>query len=212
MAPVALTEAYVQTPGVIPELFRQIRQGQAPSQFTVQHLKDLGYGSSNHRLFLPLLKALGFLTADGTPTARYSEYRDETQSRRVLADALKQAYADVFVLRSKPSDADRALFEGKFKSTHNTSDRMAKLMASTFFALLPLADLDANPKPADTGEQKTEVVERDEAGKGEDQGQRGTGRRAATSLHYNIQIHLPATKDIEVYNSIFKSLREHLLD
>ena len=128
----ALTEAYVQTPGVIPELFRQIRQGQAPTQFTVQHLKDLGYGSSNHRLFLPLLKALGFLTADGTPTARYSEYRDETQSRRVLADALKQAYADLLVLRSKPSDGDRALFEGKFKSAHNTSDRMAKLMASTF--------------------------------------------------------------------------------
>jgi hypothetical protein len=29
-------------------------------------------------------------------------------------------------------------------------------------------------------------------------------------LHYNIQIHLPATKDIEVFNAIFKSLKEHL--
>ena len=29
-------------------------------------------------------------------------------------------------------------------------------------------------------------------------------------LHYNIQVHLPATKDIEVYNAIFKSLKEHL--
>lgn len=31
-------------------------------------------------------------------------------------------------------------------------------------------------------------------------------------LHYNIPIHLPATKDVEVYNAIFKSLREHLGD
>lgn len=31
-----------------------------------------------------------------------------------------------------------------------------------------------------------------------------------SGLHYNIQIHLPATKDAEVYNAIFKSLREHL--
>jgi hypothetical protein len=31
-------------------------------------------------------------------------------------------------------------------------------------------------------------------------------------LHYNIQIHLPATKDVEVYNAIFKSLKDHLLD
>lgn len=207
----ALTDAYVQTIGVIPELFRQIRQGQAPSQFTVQHLKDLGFGSSNHRLFLPLLKTLGFLTADGKPTARYSEYRDETQARRVMTEALKDAYGDLFVLRSKPSDADRALFEGKFKSTHNTSDRMAKLMASTFFALLPLADLNATPKPAAEGAKPTDVGKED-GGKQEELGQRGSGRRAATSLHYNIQIHLPATKDIEVYNSIFKSLREHLLE
>lgn len=207
----ALTDAYVQTIGVIPDLFRQIRQGQAPSQFTVQHLKDLGFGSSNHRLFLPLLKTLGFLTADGKPTARYSEYRDETQSRRVMTEALRDAYGDLFVLRSKPSDADRALFEGKFKSTHNTSDRMAKLMASTFFALLPLADLDATPKPA-TAEPKPSDVGKEDAAKQEEPGQRGSGRRAATSLHYNIQIHLPATKDIEVYNSIFKSLREHLLE
>ena len=89
---------------------------------------------------------------------------------------------------------------------------MAKLMASTFFALLPLADLDASPKQASAEERKTDVVGKEDAGKGDEQGQRGTGRRAGTSLHYNIQIHLPATKDIEVYNSIFKSLREHLLE
>ena len=32
------------------------------------------------------------------------------------------------------------------------------------------------------------------------------------TLHYNIQIHLPATKDVEVFNAIFKSLKEHLLE
>jgi hypothetical protein len=32
-----------------------------------------------------------------------------------------------------------------------------------------------------------------------------------SGLHYNIQIHLPPTKDIEVFNAIFKSLKEHLL-
>ena len=31
-------------------------------------------------------------------------------------------------------------------------------------------------------------------------------------LHYNIQIHLPATKDLEVYNAIFKSLKDHLIE
>lgn len=31
------------------------------------------------------------------------------------------------------------------------------------------------------------------------------------SLHYNIQIHLPETRDAAVYDAIFKSLKEHLM-
>ena len=30
------------------------------------------------------------------------------------------------------------------------------------------------------------------------------------NFHYNIQIHLPATTDISVYNAIFKSIKENL--
>ncbi len=36
----------------------------------------------------------------------------------------------------------------------------------------------------------------------------GTARQV--EYHYNIQIHLPATTDITVYNSIFRSLKENL--
>jgi hypothetical protein len=120
---------------------KQIRQGQAPRQFTHQHLKDLGFRSTNHRSFIPLLKALGFLTADGQPTPWYHDFRNESLSRQVLGQAVKEAYSDLFVIRSDPKDDDRPMLEGKFKSTHNVSDRVAKLMASTFYALLPLADL-----------------------------------------------------------------------
>jgi hypothetical protein len=70
----ALTDVYVQTPSQFAEFFKQIRQGQAPRHFTNQHLKDLGFTSTNHRSFIPLLKALGFLTADGQPTPRYHDY------------------------------------------------------------------------------------------------------------------------------------------
>ncbi len=215
----ALTDAYVQTLGQVPDLFRQIRQGQAPTQFTVQHLKDLGFTSSNHRLFLPLLKALGFLTADGKPTQRYHDYRSDDQTaKRVMGEALKEAYADLFVLRATPTDNDKALFEGKFKSAHNTTERMAKMMASTFFALVPLADMSA-AAPIAKGkekdkEQDKDVTDNDDKAKLDhaEKQLRHIQPRGGTSLHYNIQIHLPATKDIEVYNAIFRSLKEHLLE
>jgi hypothetical protein len=35
---------------------------------------------------------------------------------------------------------------------------------------------------------------------------------AISGLRYNIEIHLPATKDPEVFSAIFRSLKEHLLD
>jgi hypothetical protein len=205
----ALPDVYVQIYGQFPDIFKRISEGQAPDKFTVQYLKDLGFQSTNHRAIIPLLKALGFLSADGVPTARYHAYRDHSQSRKVMGQAVKEAYSDLFTIKARPVDADRALIEGKFKSAHNTTERMAKLMTSTFYSLLPLADL-AAATPGATLEKKQEpepipplVSQHFE----------NHERRATpATLHYNIQIHLPATKDVEVFNAIFKSLREHLLD
>jgi hypothetical protein len=84
-------------------------------------------------------------------------------------------------------------------------------MTKTFYGLLPLADISANssnkakieiaPKQSQEKENIDEKLNSKIA--------RGTFDH---SFHYNIQIHLPATKDVEVYNAIFKSLKEHLID
>lgn len=205
----ALADNYVQTYGQLPEVLKRLSEGQAPDKFTRQHLKDLGFASSNFHAVIPLLKALGFLTADGTPTQRYHDYRDHTQSRVVLGQALREAYSDLFTIKSNPTSADRPLIEGKFKSAHNTGDRSAQLMASTFFSLLALADVHASPPKAPSAEVKSESQTASSSTPSADNA-RGASHRP--TLHYNIQIHLPATKDVEVFNAIFKSLREHLLD
>jgi hypothetical protein len=126
---------------------------------------------------------------------------------------MKQAYGDLFVLKANPTPADRSLIEGKFKSAHNTSPHVAKLQASTFYALLALADMPT------AEHQKAATTQRKEASEAGDEQQRSKTDSEPTrqgthrpSLHYNIQIHLPATKDIEVFNAIFKSLKEHLLE
>ena len=67
----ALTNAYVLPTNRIPDLFWKIQDGQAPDRVTFQLLKDWGFTSTNDRAFIPLLKALGFLTTDGKPTQRY---------------------------------------------------------------------------------------------------------------------------------------------
>ena len=203
----ALTNAYVLPTNRIPDLFRKIQDGQAPDRFSIQLLKDWGFTSTNDRAFIPLLKALGFLTADGIPTPRYLDYRDHSRSKQILGQAIREAYSDIFLIKETPTTADKNAIEGKFKSFHNASDNLAGLMSKTFFGLLSLADLSqakANervlqPPPEAPDEGKSQILQ-------------GASRGVDRSFHYNIQIHLPATKDVEVYNSIFKSLKEHLID
>jgi len=209
----ALANSYVQCYGQISDLFRKISEGQAPDQFTQQHLKDIGFVRSNHRAFIPLLKALGFLSQEGRPTQRYHAYRDPSQAKQVMADAVREAYADIFVIKEKPTKADRKAIEGKFKSAHNTSDRMAVLMANTLFALLDLADLDGPAKPRSKELDKHKAKEpTPKPQEPETQQPLAQGGKQMPGLHYDIQIHLPATKDVEVYNAIFKSLKEHLVE
>ncbi len=202
----ALANAYVLPINRISELFQRIKDGQAPERFTIQLLKDWGFKSTNDRAFIPLLKAVGFLTADGKPTSRYLEYRDHSKSKQVLGQSIREAYSDLFLIKDPPTTSDRISIQGKFKSFHNTSDNVADQMTKTFLALLPLADLSS--KNAIATVSAHEVPAQAEAPKADNR----TVPIHAHGLHYNIQIHLPATKDVEVYNSIFKSLKEHLLD
>ena len=201
-----LTSTYVLPTNRISDVFGKIRDGQAPERVTIQLIKDWGFGSKNDRAFIALLKALGFLSPDGKPTQRYHDYRDHSRSPSVMGEAVKEAYADLFLIKAKPTDADKTAIEGKFKSFHNVSDNVAGLMTKTFFGLLSLADLQ--------GEAVKKTIPDDIDGRESDRREVASpkGKLSGTSLHYNIQIHLPASKDLEVYNAIFKSLREHLLE
>ena len=207
----ALSNTYVQGYGKIPELFQKIRDGQAPDQFTHQLLKDWGFSSSNDRKFIQLLKAMGFLSPDGKPTSRYQNYRDHSRSTQVMGEALREAYGDIFLIKSSPASKDKKAIQGKFKSFHNASDRVAQLMTNTFLALLALADLTGKVK-AKPKQQPQTLEEKEKPNDTPDVSSLQPPSPQVPGLHYNIQIHLPATKDIEVYNAIFKSLKEHLYE
>jgi hypothetical protein len=205
-----LSSKYTLAIGRLPDLFAKIRDGQAPDIFNQQLLKDWGFSSSNDRVMIPMLKELGFLSPDGKPTSRYHDYRDHSQSKAVMADALRDAYSDLFLIKEHPADSDKPAIQGKFKSFHNVSDHVAGLMMRNFYALLALADI----KGSKSADKAPKLDKADQGKQSDDAESKKTSllhRGNAPSLHYNIQIHLPATKDAEVYNAIFKSLREHLI-
>ena len=198
-----LSRKYMSSTKNLKAMLDKIIEGTAPTKFTVQHLRDIGFTSSNDRAVIGMLKDLGFLSADGTPTSRYHEYRDPSRSKQVMGEALRDAYSELFHISAKPGAANRSAIQGKFKSTHNVGDRPAELMTMTFYAFLALADLEA-PQPSQKKAEKKQEPLPPALPKIPPDG-------LASAIHYNIQIHLPATKDIEVFNALFRSLREHLI-
>lgn len=95
--------------------------------------------------------------------------------------------------------------------SYNASDNVAGLMTKTFMALLDRSELNGNTS---RNEEEFTVSKDDPKSANINTNTQADSQTAiitAPSLHYNIQIHLPPTKDVEVYNAIFKSLKEHLI-
>jgi hypothetical protein len=206
-----LSKKYLNSVKNLPAIMKKIVEGTAPDKFTTEHLKKIGFKSSNDYTVIGLLKDLGFLSENGVPTQRYHDYRNTAKSKQVLGDALKDAYSEIFHLSEKPSQSDKAAIAGLFKSTHNASDQVAGFMSNTFLTLLDMADISATK-----GHEKKEKPKKDEEPEEEKKPPSKGGQSEfppiIPNLRYNIEIHLPATKDVEVYNAIFKSLREYLLN
>jgi len=75
----------------VPQMLTAVQKAAVPESFGHEFLKDLGFTSSNDRGFIKLLKYLGMVDASGKPQASYREFVDQTRSRAVLANRIRQA-------------------------------------------------------------------------------------------------------------------------
>lgn len=194
----------------IPQYFDTLLTARAPDKFTVKFLADLSFTSSNDRQFINVLKAIGFLDDSGVPTERYYKFLDQSCSKKMVAEGIKEAYVDLFNLNVSANTMTQSEVEGKFKTLTNGSKAATTItqMAKTFTALCGYADWsDASivPQPEIVVAQPKQetptspsVVPTHES------------RTAGFDLNYNIHIHLPATRDQAVYDALFASLAKHI--
>ena len=210
-----LPEAYTTIPGNIPKLLDAMQTAGVPPRVTVEFLKTLGFKSSNDRNLIRILKAVGFLDDNGVPTAKYREFRDRGKGPAVLADALRVAYEDLFLAHTKAHELSTEKLKGIIATKTSKGDRVVSEIARTFQALAKKADFSAEPAsiPEETESKEFAEPQEKETAKPEpaQQLRSEVGRSSAPTFHYNIQIHLPTTTDISVYNAIFRSLKENLL-
>lgn len=204
----ALPTAYLTSQKNLGGILDAIRSAQAPDKFTHAFLESLEFKSSSDRLVIGVLKALGFLDDGGKPTDRYYRYLDQTQSERVMAEAMRDAYEDLFRVNKKAQSMSKQDVINKFKtlSQGKISDSVLDKMAMTFTALVKHSDFAAPPQEEGESREESEVES--------SPNDIGSIERSGVSLGglvYNIQIVLPESRDQAVYDALFQSLRKHLL-
>jgi hypothetical protein len=98
------------------DFFNAIRNAKAPERFTTTFLKNLDFSSSNDRLYIGVLKGLRFLDDNGAPTERYFAFLDQSRSDVVLAEAIRDAYEDLFAVNRDANKMSVEDTEGKLKT------------------------------------------------------------------------------------------------
>lgn len=209
-----LPDSYALKPSAIPAYFDAIKNAQPPERFSQKFLEGLGFKSTNDRLFIGILKDLGFLDSDGKPQQRYFEYLDPAQSERILAESLQEAYSGLFAVRTNANELSAEEVKGKLRTLYagNKSDLTVERIAKTFTALTEIADFaprqDTELKKEKDEPQDDEVDQEKEAGANPTE--QVINKLSVQGLQYHINIVLPDTRDQAVYDAIFKSMRDHL--
>ncbi len=197
---------YVQAYGNITKVLDKIQTAAVPGKFTHEFLADtLGLSGGSASALIPFLKRTGFLASDGTPTDLYKRYRNTKTAGAAAAEALRVGYKPLFTINetlNKENDKDLKGVIVQCTGAQPDSSTVRATVGS-FKALKAKADFSA--KAAEDAEDELEDRPGDES-----PGDEGSGL-GTLNLGYTINLHLPPTSDVAVFNAIFKSLKENLL-
>ena len=150
---------YMAAPGLLPKIFEKIQYARRPERFTQDFLETkLGHSGGSARSIIPLLKRLGFLNSDGSPTELYDQFRNEHTRGSAVAHGMKNAFKDLFdrneyvyeLQRNKLTSLVVQVTGGK------KDDSRIKKIVATFVALNELADFEGELLPSPLTKSESE--------------------------------------------------------
>ncbi len=164
-------------------------------------------------LFL-LLKRMGFLGSDGVPTSLYDQFRNAETQGLAIAEGMKNAFNELFERNEYVYELSREkLIEQVVEITGATrEDRNTRAIVGTFLALKELADFEGPVIEQPVRQTNSETSPSSQIPmKPRDTSSVAETGNVELKVGYNINLNLPETNDPEVFNAIFKALRENLL-
>jgi hypothetical protein len=195
--------------GTVTNILNKAKAAATPERFTGDFLKNqLGFKSGNAQAFIPLAKRLKLLNSDGTPTDLYKSFRspNPTVSKAAMGQAIRNGYADLYARNENLHALDRTALEGLIVEATGLSQDSPTIrsIVKTLEALKGFADFGVLPASPDGKSKEKEKLKEKDGGGSEDES-------VDLRLSYTINLVLPKTTDVAVFNAIFKSLKENLL-
>jgi hypothetical protein len=195
-----LPDSYTLKPNSVPAYFDAMLDAQPPERFSMKFLENLGFTSTNDRLFVGILKDLGFLNRDGTQQSRYFSFMDRSQSKHVVAEGIREAFSDLFAINTKANDFTvddvrnklRTLYAGK------KTDLVIGNIAKTFRALCDYGDFSGTAIPKNALVQEPLNAEQKLSGPAESKPEEQippSGKIQVSAMQYHVNIVLPDTRD-----------------
>lgn len=201
---------YLQAYGNIKKALEKITLATVPPKFTQDFLATtLDMPGGGARPVIKFLKRAGFLHSDGTPTDLYKQFRNSSVRGAAAAQGLRNAYSHLYVANEYVHDANDKELKGLIVQVTGLPEdsKLIPSMIGSFKVLRDFADFNAEASV------RLDQQANDEGGSdsGNQVQRQALVPQGNLRLGYTINLNLPATTDIAVFNAIFKSLREHLL-
>jgi hypothetical protein len=202
----------MNAPGTATKILNKIKEAQTPDRFTRDFLSTkLGFPGGTAAVFIPLAKRIGFLESDGRPTDLYKSFRNPDQSRAAMAAAIRKGYSQFYERNEYVHDLERKKLEGLVTEMTGLEqgDPRVRGIVGTFESLKSFADFN-RPEPKASSETEKEKSAKPKVFTAKTEGG-DFSEDLQLNLAYTINLVLPKTDDIAVFNAIFKSLKENLL-
>lgn len=197
---------YTSSIGPLKKALEKLIESERPPRFTRDFMSTvLGVSGGAANPVIPILKKVGLISDNGEPADLYAQFQSSSSRPEAALSALRRGFGEIFKRNQYAHKADKSKITDLVREVTGlpANDRIIGYIYNTFSAFQNYA------KGADE-EASVGTVEQDFAISQQPvvyPTQTGTDLQ----LSYQINIVLPESTNPDVFNTIFKSLRDNLL-
>jgi hypothetical protein len=190
---------YAYSVGQINDILNKIKETGRPDKLTLTYVQNSWLlKNAQYTSVLDILKDMGFLTPDGTPTDMYAEFQNPEHSNRILAEGVRKVYPSLFKAYPKAQEMPKEKLEGFIKQHTGADKTVVEKIYGTIKRLCSLADFSS---VSTSGSSSASTAAQQPA----------PSASLPIPITMNIQIVIPSDATADQYDKIFSSIKKNLI-